>query len=409
MQIAPCIRKMVPFGAVLATAAQSLLLASEVPVSASCSKATNAFGIDLYRALAAKSGNIVISPYGISESLALLAGGASGTTKEQLLHALHWDESADQLAAAYGAEDSRINQAAKFGLILSVANGFWYQKGYPLNSAFLRIAKDDFHAQANAVDFVANGPEVEAGINQWVARETAGKIPSLISSGSISATTRLLLANAVYFKGEWETPFKPDRTTEEPFFTAPADKVFVQMMTQDDDFKVASAPTCDLLELPYTGGGFSMVVLLPKEQGGLAALDASLNETDLFEWLATLDFSKAEHVDLSLPRFRMSYSTELTASLEQLGVAAAFDRTRADFSGINGRHDLYASTVLHKAYIDVNETGTEAAAATEIQMVALGVQRSREFNVNHPFIFLIRDNATGSVLFLGRVVNPSTP
>jgi serine protease inhibitor len=177
-------------------------------------------------------------------------------------------------------------------------------------------------------------------------------------------------------------------------------------MSETETFKVAASAACDLLELPYRGGGLSMVILLPKERGGLAAFEKSLSAPNLAIWLASLDFSEARRIHMTLPKFTMTYSVELTDALKQAGVISAFDPRLADFSPIDGKRDLHVSTVLHKAFVDVNEEGTEAAAATFGNVATLGIELEDEFKVDHPFIFLIRDNATGSLLFLGRVVDP---
>jgi serpin B len=247
---------------------------------------------------------------------------------------------------------------------------------------------------------------VRLEINAWVGLKTAGKITDLLPEKALGPQTRLALANAVYFKGQWEHAFKADRTAPAPFFIAPDRSVMTPQMSETESFKVASAPNCELLELPYIGG-LSMVILLPAARDGLAALEQGLSPSSLGAWLATLDFSRPRRTRVTLPKFRIEYSVGLIDALRRAGVIDAFDPIRADFSSINGGHDLHVSAVFHKAFVAVNEEGTEAAAATFVGVATLGVEMSREFKADHPFLFLIRDNTTGSLLFLGRFADPA--
>jgi serpin B len=381
---------------------------AEAPVADSqrAAQAGAALGADLYHSLSAKDGNLVFSPYGISEMLALLSAGAGGKTRDELLQALHWGQQPDRLAGAFWAQDRLLERAAAGSAVLQVANGLWYQNGDAPLQAFLHSAQDDYGAEVRGADFVNGAPAVRLEINAWVGRKTEGKIPDLLPEGALDQQTRLALANAVYFKGQWKHPFEAGGTQSRPFFIQPGTSVMTPQMTETETLKVATAPDCDLLELPYRGGGLSMVILLPGSPDGLPALERSLSPSSLAECLATLDFSKPRHMHVTLPKFRMAYSVELTDALKQVGVKAAFDPHGADFSAINGRLDLHVSTVLHKAFIDVNEEGTEAAAATFGRVATLGIELSDEFTVDHPFLLLIRDNTTGCLLFLGRVVDP---
>jgi serpin B len=365
-------------------------------------------GMDLYRCLATGPGNFVFSPYSISEMLALLSDGAEGKTREELLKALHWGPASDRLSAGFGAQDRQLDLSGQHDVTLLVANGLWYQMGGEPSAAFLQTAQGAYRAEARSADFSTNPASVQQEINGWVGHKTHGKIADLLPPGSIKADTRLALVNAIYFKGKWEHPFEARRTSVRPFFVRGETSAMVSQMNETAELKFLSIPGADLLEMPYKGEGLSMVILLPSETDGLPSLERSLSldPPHLVEWLASLDFSRPESIRVTLPRFTMSHSLELTETLRQLGVTSAFDRHNADFSPINGNHDLYVSTLLHKAFLDVNEEGTEAAAATYGGMATLGVMRAREFTADHPFLFLIRDNATGSILFLGRVVDP---
>ena len=366
----------------------------------------SSLGIGLYHSIAASPGNVVFSPYSISEIISLLSTGAKGQTKDELLQALHWDRPADQLPPAFAAQDRALAHAAQDGVTLLVANGLWYQRSEPPIDSFLQVAKDDFGAEVRGADFVAGSSAAVLEINNWVEQKTLGKITGLLPQGAIGQKTRMALVNAVYFKGKWEHPFDARGTLPRPFFIQPGTSVSVTQMTVRDNFRASSDSACDFIELPYQGGELSMVILLPKERDGLASLEDSLDSANLTVRLASLDFTFQRQVHVTLPRFKMTYAVELTEALRNAGIAAAFEGSEADFSAINGKRNLSVSTVLHKAFIDVNEVGTEAAAATFGGMTILGRPISDEFRVDHPFLFLIRDNVTGSLLFLGRVEDP---
>jgi serpin B len=368
--------------------------------------AGSALGVDLYRSFASRDGNVVFSPYGVSRMVALLSSGAVGKTREQLLAALHWGQSHGQLADAFEEESRSLDRPLPDGVTLLNADALWYQRGGSANQAFLKLAKDRYGADVRAVDFTGDAPAVVGELNTWVETKTLGRITDMVPARAIGASTRIVLANAVYFKGRWEHPFKADQTEPRPFLIRPGSSVMTPQMTETEDFKVSAGPTCDLLELPYAGGDLSMVILLPRTPDGLPALERTLDASSLLLWLATLDFSRPRHMHVTLPKFKMTYSAELTDALRRAGVTAAFDPKEAEFSAIDGARDLSVSTVLHKAFVDVNEEGTEAAASSVMVMESFGVERSDEFKVDHPFLFLIRDNSTDTLLFLGRVVDP---
>jgi serpin B len=374
----------------------------------SAATAGEKLGIDLYRSLAGGEGNFVFSPYSISEMLALLSDGADGKTKEELLKALHWGAASGRLSLDFGAQDRQLESSGQEDVTLMVANGLWYQRGGEPRMAFLQTAQGVYRAEARSADFSTNPESVQQEINGWIGLKTHGKITDLLPAGSIKADTRLALVNAIYFKGKWGNPFQANRTAVRPFFVRGETGAMVPQMNETADFKFLSIPGTDILEMPYKGDGLSMVILLPVENDGLPSLERSLSldSSHLVEWLASLDFSAPESIRVTLPRFTMSHSMELTETLRKLGVTSAFNRNEADFSPINGNRDLHVSTLIHKAFLDVNEEGTEAAAATFGGMTTLGIRRSLEFRADHPFLFLIRNNATGSILFLGRIVDP---
>jgi serpin B len=397
-----------PSLALAATLAAPPTLGAQERESRQAAQAGEALGVGLYRLFASNEGNIVFSPYSISEMLALLSEGAAGKTKRELLQALNWDKPPDRMASAFEAQDRQLDRTDRGDVELLVSNGLWFQKGSEPRQGFLKVAHEAYGAEIRDSDFIANVPAALEEINGWVSLKTRGKIADLFPPGSLNSATRIALVNAVYFKGKWEHPFEARRTASRPFFISPGSSVMVPQMNETQALKAVSIEGSDILELPYLGGGLSMVILLPNSNDGLSSLERSLcaNPANLLEWLASLDFAKEESIRVALPRFKMTYSVELTQALRQSGVTSAFDPQVADFSQIDGARDLHVSTVRHKAFIDVSEEGTEAAAATSAGMSALGIRRIREFTADHPFLFLIRDNATGSLLFLGRVLDP---
>jgi serpin B len=397
-----------PSFALGAALAAPFALAAQDKESRQAARSGEALGVDLYRSLASGEGNIVFSPYSISEMLALLSEGAGGKTKQELLKALHWDSPPDRMAQAFGAQDQQLGRTDPGEGELLVSNGLWYQKGGEPRPGFLQVARGAYGAEVRSADFIGAAPAALAEINGWVDLKTRGKIADLLPPGSLEPSTRLALVNAVYFKGKWEHPFEARRTAIRSFFISPGSSPMVPLMNETETLKAVSIAGSDILELPYLGGALSMVILLPNSNDGLSSLERSLdaNPSILLEWMASLDFAKQESIRVAIPRFKMTYSVELTQALRQSGVIAAFDPHEADFSEIDGARDLHVSTARHKAFIDVNEEGTEAAAATSVGMRTLGIIRAREFNADHPFLFLIRDNSNGSLLFLGRVVDP---
>ncbi len=298
----------------------------------------------------------------------------------------------------------RINaQGKQSGYELSVANALWAQKGYQFLRAFLNTTTTNYGAGLNQVDFVSATEAARKTINDWVEKKTEGKIKDLIKPGVFNTLTRLVLTNAIYFKGNWARQFEKVETKDSPFTVARDKNVTVPMMSQKAQFAYAETETLQLLELPYAGDQLSMVILLPKELDGLADLEKSLTPGSLRECLQGL---RKQEVVVQVPRFKLTSEFSLARVLASMGMTDAFSR-EADFSGMTGDTELFISAVIHKAFVDVNEEGTEAAAATAVVMTLKSAPlRPPIFRADHPFLFLIRDNQSGSILFLGRVVNP---
>lgn len=366
----------------------------------------NGFALDLYSQLKNGSGNLFLSPYSISTCLAMTYTGARGDTAKQMAQALHFSADQQQLASSFGALQRQLNAIEqKSGIQLAVANGLWAQQGHPFIPAFLDTAKNTYQARIEQVDFRTQAEPVREQVNDWVSQKTKGKITNLLQPGTVQASTRLILANAIYFKGKWTRPFNKTNTMPVPFSVRSSQKVQAPFMHQTADFKYAALLDAQLLELPYAGGDLSMVVLLPKEDDGLQSLEGSLNEQNLETWLGQ---GRSQKVDVFLPKFKLTAQFLLAGTLKTMGMKDAFSRA-ADFSGMDGARDLFISAVVHKAFVDVNEEGTEAAAATATVMRTMAIMRQPTpvFRADHPFIFLIRDTHSGSILFLGRVVDPT--
>lgn len=379
----------------------------------------NKFALELYAKLSGKEGNLFFSPYSISTALAMAHAGARGVTESQMARVLHFPvidkpgtklssmliREKQQFASVFGKiiEDLN-NRGEKGGYELRVANALWGQKGYGFLEEFLELIKSDYDGRLNEVDFIRAAEAARKTINTWVEKKTNDKIKNLIQKGVLDSMTRLVLTNAIYFKGNWAKQFKEDRTKEAPFTLANGRKVDVAMMNQTGQFNYMEAESFQGLELPYVDDELSMVILLPKEFDGLNKFEKTLTAENLSKWLGKL---RNREVRVSVPKFKMTSQFALASVLKSMGMTDAFS-PNADFSGMSGRRDLFISAVIHKAYVDVNEEGTEAAAATAVTMklTSVGPTRIPVFQADHPFLFLIRDNHSDSILFIGRVMNP---
>jgi serpin B len=367
------------------------------------------FAADLYGQLRTQEGNLFFSPYSISTALAMTYGGARGETAKQMARTLHFDLPERDLAPAFGGMASGLNAVQAKGQVrLAVANSLWPQAGYQFRPEYLDLCEKYYGASIQPVDYVGNTEGARKTINGWVEGKTMDKIVDLLKPGTLNQTTSLVLVNAIYFKGNWVHKFKPEVTRDAPFHVSPETTVTAPLMRQTDDFGYAEFPDLQVLELSYLGNDVSMVVLLPHTVDGLNKLEAQLTASNLAAWTAHLGWQK---VQVFLPKFKATSGFSLGGTLAEMGMPDAFVYPKADFSGMDGTHNLYISEVIHKAYVDVDEQGTEAAAATGILMRAGAAARPMApipvFRADHPFLFLVRDNQTGSILFLGRVTNPT--
>lgn len=375
---------------------------------AALGSAINAFGLDLYSQLQGeKGGNLFTSPLSIATALAMAYAGARGETATQMADVLHFSQDPAAMEGAFAALLADLNAAGQAGgFSLDVADALWTQQGFPLLADFVSAMQSNFGGGLKQVDFIHDASGATKTINDWVAQQTNGKITDLFAPGALTAYTRLVLTNAIYFKGQWATAFDPAQTHNASFTLGSGEQVSTPTMHITGHYRYMEKDGFQVLELPYADGRLAMDVLLPTQSAGLQGLDISALPADLNGWLQGMS---GQRVAVSLPKFTMTTQFDLIPALQALGMTDAFLRG-ADFTGISSEQ-LHIGNVVHKAFIDVSETGTEAAAVTGIGMflptaaIAMPVDPII-FNANHPFLFLIRDTQTGSVLFTGQVENP---
>jgi len=376
---------------------------SKIPQTAT-SQAVNAFATSLYAQLKTQAGNLFLSPYSLSSALTMIYAGARGNTKEEMAKVLHLGTNETAIHNGFG-ELERSLSANPATYQLSVANAIWVQKRKVFLAAeFAELLQDAYQAGVKTADF-ENSAEVErTRINRWVAKQTAQKIQELLTPGLLTPQTQLVLTNAIYFKGQWQWPFNPEDTRELPFIKLDGSQIKVPTMYQKEKFAYLEDDQVQMIELPYQSSasspGLSMVILLPTQTDGVGL---SKLEEKLADYLRASSDLKSQEVSVYLPKFKVAATFQLKEILQQLGMQEAFDPGTADFSGMTENKALAISAVVHQAFVEVNEEGTEAAAATAV----VGSRgRSLVFRADHPFVFWIKDNASGTLLFLGRVMTP---
>ncbi len=372
----------------------------------------NTFALDLYQTIRSQVGNLVFSPYSISLALAMTYAGAGGETQSQMAHALHFSLPADRLHPTFNALDLQLEQAGQptspdvQPLQLNIANGIWAQANHPFLPGTLDLLAEDYGAGIHLADFIQQAEPTRQEINQWVSDQTKGKIKDLIPQGALDAMTRMVLANAIYFKGDWLSPFDPNSTQDAAFNLTDGSQTQVKMMFNTlHDLPYAGGDGYQAVELPYQGGNAAMDLLVP-DSGKFNDFEAALDNQKLSAILQSLSSTT---VVLGLPKFTYSSEFGLADVLKSMGMTDAFDPQRADFSGMDGQRDLYVGAVIHKAFVAVDEKGTEAAAATAVMMQAASEPAGEmtRLTIDRPFLYLIRDIQTGQILFIGRVLNPS--
>jgi serine protease inhibitor len=378
------------------------------PNQAALTTGNNAFAVALYGQLRAQPGNLFFSPASISTAFGMAYAGARGDTASQMATTLHFTLPPAQLHPAMGALLASLN-ATHADYQLRVANALWAEQNQKFLPAYLALTKKNYGAGFRPVDFVNQSDKVRTTINDWVAKQTENKIQNLLAPGTVTADTRLVITNAIYFKGTWQTQFQKSQTQNEDFYLTASQTATASLMHISGGYSYFNGGSFQALSIPYKSGDLAMIVLLPNDIAGLAALEQQLTADNLAAWISKLQF--AHKVNLTLPKFTLTQEFVLNDTLAAIGMRAAFSPQSADFSGMTGNHAFSISDVIHKAFVDVDEEGTEAAAATSIGIRATAMIPETtppiEFRCDHPFLFLIRDTRSGAILFMGRVTNPT--
>ncbi len=364
------------------------------------------FAFDLYRQLCSREGNLFFSPYSISTALALAYAGARGNTEKQMAQTLHFSLDQKTIHPVFAELQAVLNRIQKDGDIkLCVANSLWPQQDYKFLDEYLSLVKRSYGAYITGVDYINARQTACKLINEWVENETEDRIKDMVQPESLDELTLLVLVNAIYFKGNWESPFDVSKTKDVTFYVSSKKSVQIPMMHQTEEFRYAEFRTLQIIELPYIGDSLSMLLILPKRIGGLEQIENNLSVENIEFWRQSVDEKK---VRVSIPKFKMSHELSLVKTLQALGIEDAFIYQQANFAGMDGRDNwLFLGGVIHKSFIEVNEEGTEAAAATVVGMLGGAPPTPPVFRADHPFLFLILEKQTGSILFIGRVTDPT--
>ena len=379
--------------------------------SASLVNGNTAFAIDLYQGLKNSGGNLFYSPYSISEALAMTYGGARGETAKQMADTLHFQLLQGQLHPAFNSLDLELanrGQGAKGqdaqGFRLHVVNAIWGQQGFTFLPDYLDLLAQNYGAGLRILDFIKATEQSRQTINQWVSDQTEAKIKDLLPPGSIDTATRLVLTNAIYFNAAWASAFQPESTVDGKFTLLDGSQINVPLMKQTESYGYAKGDNYQAVELPYDGHELSMVILMPQADK-FKAFETALSSPQVSD---TINSIKYQQVEFSMPKFKIESEFSLKKELSTMGMPDAFNN--ADFSGMDGRTDLEIADVVHKAYVSVDEAGTEAAAATGVivGITSMPTEPPVKVTIDHPFIFLIRDIKTGTILFIGRILDPAS-
>ncbi len=373
-------------------------------------RGNNEFALELYHQIceSQEAGNVFFSPYSISSALGMTYTGAAGQTAADMAAALHFTLPAGAINRAFSSLTGRLTAGDLSGaetgesFTLSISNGLWVQDGFNLLDEYVSEVTECYGAAVRNLDFINDSDGSRETINDWIAESTLDRILDLIPPGMLSEETRVVLTNAVYFKASWLRPFDERSTADTPFTLADGSSIDVRMMNQTEFFNYVSTEGCSAVELIYAAGTSSMLILLP--DGDISEFEQTF-DADLLETVRRSLSSR--NVSLSMPVFEFTRSVQLGQILRDSGMESAFG-SGADFSGITGSHDLFISDVVHKAFVKVDEEGTEAAAATAVIMNLTAMPLEPvELIINRPFLFFILDRETGSIVFMGRVMDPS--
>ncbi len=364
-------------------------------------KANNQFGLDIYSAVSQEPGNVFISPWSLASALSMTYEGARGQTADEMKNAMHLPD-AEVRHSSFAKLFNDINKKDK-KYQLFTANALWAQKDYPFLPEYLNLVEKYYAGKATNVDFIGNTEQARTAINDWVEDHTNDKIKNLFEKGVLTDMTRLVLTNAIYFKGTWLKQFEKSDTFDADFRINPEKTIQVPMMSMhEEEFNYYEDDKMQILEMPYDGEELSILVLLPKDND-LTELERTISADDLGAWRGAL---RHETLDVYIPKFTFETKYSLSDILANMGMPTAFSMG-ADFSGMNGKKELFIGIVVHQAFVEVNEEGTEAAAATGVDMTLSAMPMTKTFRADHPFIFLIQERNSGNILFLGRVIDPS--
>ena len=372
----------------------------------------NTFALDIYQTLSGEDGNLILSPFSMSLALAMVYAGARGETELQMADTLHFDLPQGQLHPAFNALDQDLASPGKAKsddeepLQLNIANAVWAEQTYPFLQDFLDVIASNYGAGIALADFINQYERIRKDINDWVYDETQEKIKDLIPEGILNADTRMVLVNAIYFKADWLDQFSSYETRDLPFHLLDGSEVTVKMMKQSISAPYYRGDGFQAVELAYAGDTAAMDILVPDE-GNFEALESTFN-SNLYD--QTLDgLQHPSFFDIYMPKFTFESSFDLSDTLKSIGMVDAFDPDSADLSGMTAQNDLFISKVIHKAFVAVDEGGTEAAASTAgfAQITSALEGGSSTLVIDRPFIFIIRDISSGQILFIGRVLNPT--
>lgn len=373
--------------------------------------ANNQFSLDLYSKYKTKEGNIFFSSYSISSALAMTYEGARGQTADEMQKVLHLPNDRQKIRSYFVSINNEINNINK-SYKLTTANALWAQTDYPFKSDYLNLVNDYYSGKVTNLNFKDDAEKSRIIINKWVENKTNDKIKDLIPVGVITSITRLVLTNAIYFKANWSSQFDSESTTDGDFKLSSGTKISVKMMHTNNNFNYGETNRLQILEMNYLGNDLSMLIILPKENN-LDNLESTFNMEKLNEWK---DNMKSEEVRITFPKFKFETKYFMDKNLMDMGMPTAFNPNSADFTMIYNKtytnENLYIYQVIHQAFVNVTESGTEAAAATAVIIAGTtGVEteppRPKIFTADHPFIFIIQQKDTGNILFMGRVSDPS--
>ncbi len=372
------------------------------PTATNVVEANNQFAFDLYFKFKDSNDNIFFSPYSISSALAMTYEGARGKTAEEMQKVLHLPDDKEKIHSDFIDTNKELNKANK-SYNLSVANALWAQNDYKFLDEYFKIVEQYYGGKATNLDFVSNTENSRVTINKWVENQTNNKIKNLIPQGVLDESTRLVLTNAIYFKANWSSQFYAENTRDEKFKLSSGKLIDSKMMHQTNSFNYGETSELQILEMNYQGNDLSMLIVLPKKD--LNSIDTLISIEKLDGWKKNMT---NEEVSVTVPKFKFETKYFMAKTLKEMGMPTAFSMS-ADFSGMNGKKDLYIGNVIHQTFIEVAENGTEAAAATAVvQKYSMGPQQEQPkiFAADHPFIFIIQQRETGNILFLGRITDP---